>query len=249
LITGASSGIGAALAIELARYNTRLILTARRAEKLADVAQQVEELGSTALQVCGDITDARLRYQLLSESKEQFGGLDILINNAGIGGIGTFASADEARMRLIMEVNFFAPAELIRAALPLLKASEDGVIVNVGSVLGHCAVPKKSEYCASKFALHGLTDALRMELRNDGVDVLLVSPSTTSSEFFDQAMRSAGDAAENDRSMTPDSVAKAIVKAVEHRRREVILSYGGKLLVWADRFFPSVMSLVLGKFG
>lgn len=199
--------------------------------------------------VAGDITNPDLQKETLSTAVEQLAGLDILINNAGIGGIGTFASADEARLRKIMEVNFFAPVELTRRALSLLRSSDDGVVVNVGSVLGHCAVPKKSEYCASKFAMHGLTDSLRMELASEGIDVILVSPSTTSSEFFEQAMRSRGDAAQNKSSMTPEAVARQIVRAIQKRKREVILSPGGKALVWADRLFPGLMSRILQKYG
>ncbi len=249
LITGASSGIGRALAIELATRKTRLLLTARREDLLQTLRAETEQLGSKTVCVAGDISDANVRHSLIEAAQEQFGGLDVLINNAGVGGIGTFASADEARLRRIMEVNFFAPMELLRGSLPLLGKSRDGVIVNIGSVLGHCAVPKKSEYCASKFALHGITDALRMELAGQGIDVLLVSPSTTGSQFFDRAMRSDGDAATNANAMSPEQVARAAVRAIEGRRREVILSLGGKLLVFADRMVPGLMSRILGRFG
>ena len=249
LVTGASSGIGRAVVRDLATRQNRLTLTARRADRLESLAEEVRELGSQAIVVAGDITDPALRSQLLDQVQEEFGGLDILINNAGLGGIGTFASADEARLRQIMEVNFFAPVELTRTALPLLRHSDDGVVVNIGSVLGHCATPKKSEYCASKFALHGLTDALRIELAKEAIDVILVSPSTTSSEFFDQAMRSTGKAATNKNPMSPEQVAKHLIRAVEKGRREVILSLGGKLLVWADRLVPGLVSQLLGKFG
>lgn len=256
IITGASSGIGRALAVAFAhcgaapdRAPNRLVLTARRSERLAAVADEVRTAGGEVRTVVGDITDAELRSRLLDTATQEFGGLDLLINNAGIGGIGTFASADEERLRLIMEVNFFAPAELLRAALPLLRASDDGVVVNVGSVLGHCAVPKKSEYCASKFAMHGLNDSLRMELADEGVDVILANPSTTSSEFFDQAMRSDGKAAKNSNAMTPEEVAAKILLAVQRRKREVVLSFGGKALVWADRIAPGLVSLLLRKYG
>jgi len=249
LITGASSGIGEALALRLSKSRARLLLTARRRERLDLLTTQIHQQGGEAHFYPGDITNPELRRELLAVSKHKLGGLDILINNAGVGGIGTFSSADEARLRQIMEVNFFAPAELIRSALPMLCESEDGLVVNVGSVLGHCAVPKKSEYCASKFALHGLTDSLRMELAEKRVDVLLVSPSTTSSEFFDQALRSEGDAARNDTSMTPATVARHIVCAMQQRRREVILSFGGKLLVWADRLAPGLMNRLLRVYG
>lgn len=249
LITGASSGIGLAVARNLAARQNRLVLTARRADRLEQLSAEVRTLGSEAVVVPGDLTDAALRAELLEKTKQSFGGLDILINNAGLGGIGTFASADEKRLRQIMEVNFFAPAELMRGALPLLRDSVDGVIVNVGSVLGHCATPKKSEYCASKFALHGLTDALRMELAKAKVDVILISPSTTSSEFFGQAIRSDGKAAVNKNPMSPDQAAKHIVRAIQNGRREVILSLGGKLLVWADRLLPGIVSRLLTRFG
>ena len=249
LITGASSGIGHALALALARNDNKLLLTARRRDRLDDVTVAAAEQGSRVEFLAGDITDPSVRNDLVQLAADRFEGLDILINNAGIGGIGTFASADEARLRRIMEVNFFAVAELTRAALPALRASDDAVVANVGSVLGHFAVPKKSEYCASKFAMHGFTDALRMELASDGVDVLLISPSTVRSEFFDQAIRSQGDAAINRYSSTPERVAKQIIRAIEYGKREAILSLGGNLLVWADRLAAGVMSRLLRRFG
>ena len=115
--------------------------------------------------------------------QQETGGLDLLVNNAGVGALGEFAEADPQRLRTVMEVNFFAPAELIRAAMPLLRAGEQPMIVNIGSVLGHRAVPLKSEYCASKFALHGFSDAVRAELADQGIDLLMVSPSTTQRSF------------------------------------------------------------------
>lgn len=252
-MTGASSGIGYALAMEFARYDTRLIVTARRQNLLDQLAAEITKAGSEVCCLAGDITDPRHRRQLITTAEDRFGGLDVLVNNAGLGGIGTFASADEMRLRSIMEVNFFAPAETTRAALPLLRRSADGVVVNIGSVLGHCAVPKKPEYCASKFALHGLTDSLRMEESqvpaDARVDFVLISPSTTSSSFFDNAMRSEGDAPENSLAMSPDVVARLTVRAVRRRQRELILSTSGKLLVWTDRLFPSMMSKLLGRFG
>ena len=247
LITGVSSGIGRAIALQLARQNTTLLLTARRKELLTQLRAEVETQGSRAVVIAGDITDPSTRERIERIAREE--GLDVLINNAGIGGLGTFASADESRLRQIMEVNFFAPVELIRCLLPSLRDSQDGVIVNIGSVLGHFAVPKKSEYCASKFAMHGFTDALRLELAAEGIDVLLVSPSTTSSQFFDVAMRSEGEPAANQNAMSPEEVARQTVRCIENRRREVILSVGGKLLVAANRLFPGWLSQLLQRFG
>ena len=249
LLTGASSGIGLALAHKLASNGAKLLLTARRHARLLKVAHAIEPNAESVEVLAGDITDPHHRSQLVAAAREHFGGLDMLINNAGIGALGTFSSADSDRLRRVMEVNLFAPAELIRACLGLLRQSDDGLVVNIGSVLGHCAVPKKSEYCASKFALHGFTDALRMELRKDGVDVLLVSPSTTQSEFFEHALRSRGRVASNPRSMTAERVAEHVIRAIERRKREVILSPGGKVLVLADRVFPTTLSRILQRFG
>ncbi len=185
LITGASSGIGRELARALLRQGADVVVTARREERLRELADECQAAGRKIICVAGDITDAAVRERLLRAAQDTLGGLDILVNNAGVGAIGPFSRAPADRLRRVMEVNFFAPAELIRTALPLLRAGRRPLIVNIGSVLGHVAVPHKSEYCASKFALHGLSDALRAELSREGIDLLLVSPSTTESEFAD----------------------------------------------------------------
>jgi short-subunit dehydrogenase len=149
-----------------------------------------------------------------------------------------------------MELTFFAPVELIRSALPLLQAGQKPIIVNVASVLGHRAVPKKSEYCASKFALHGMSDALRAEFARLGIDVLLVSPSTTLTEFFDVAQ---GDKHKlpwlKIPGMTADDVARQTLKAIRAGRHEVILSPGGKLLVWFDRLCPPLVNRLVARWG
>ncbi len=250
VVTGASSGIGRAVARDLARHGARLIVTARREERLVELVEELKSLGADAHYVVGDITDPGLREKLIDTAKTKFGALDILINNAGSGAIGPFAEADAERMRGIMEVNFFAPVETTRVALPLLRAGTKPIIVNVGSVLGHRAVPKKSEYCASKFALHGFSDALRAELIGEKIDVLLVSPSTTESEFFDTAI---GDEADLPwlalGRMSAEAVARRTVRAIRSGRHEIILTPGGKLLVWFDRLMPPIVNRLVAKFG
>ena len=246
LITGASSGIGSELASALASRNARLVITARRGSRLNALADRLrEEFGNEVHPVAGDITDADLRRELAATTKREFGALDLLVNNAGIGGPGPFASSDEERLRRIMEVNFFAPAELLRCCLPLLHAGARPMVVNVGSVLGHRAVPNKSEYCASKFAIHGFTDALRCELSPAGIDVLLVSPSTTASEFFEAA----GDSGARKHAQSPRRVAEATIRAIELGRHEIILTPGGKALVWLDRLCPPLVNRLVARFG
>ncbi len=250
LVTGASSGIGREICLRLVRQGARVLATARREDRLAQLSDACRDLAGEIRVLPGDITEPTHRQALLDCMKAEFGGLDILINNAGISGIGPFLEADESRLRKIMEVNFFAPLELIRSAGPLLREGNKPIIVNVSSVLGHRSVPKKTEYCASKFALHGFSDALRCELVAEKIDVLIVSPSTTSTEIFDQAM---GD--KNDlpwRNLGPDKparVASATVRAIRRGRHEVILTPGGKLLVWADRLCPPFVNRMVAYFG
>jgi short-subunit dehydrogenase len=227
-----------------------VVAMARRRERLDELAAEVQA-GERLLCIAGDVTEQDDRAAALADCSERFGGLDCLVNNAGIGGLGPFAEAGPDRLRRIMEVNLFAAAEFTREALPLLRRGKAPLIVNVGSVLGHLAVPGKSEYCASKFALHGLSDALRIELGHEGIDVLLVSPSTTSSEFFDRAGETSGKSAAGRLrgAMTPTAVARKIVSAIQRGRREIILSVGGNLLVWLDRLCPPLASWILKRWG
>ncbi len=174
--------------------------------------------------------------------------MDLLVNNAGIGAIGPFADATPERLRRVMEVNFFAPVELTRILIPSLRRGRAPVICNIGSVLGHRAVPMKSEYCASKFAIHGWSDSLRAELAQDGIQVTIVSPSTTQSEFFDSLLETAADQKSVSLgSWQPERVARATLAAIGARRSEVICSLGGKALVYADRLSPPLMNAILAK--
>jgi short-subunit dehydrogenase len=248
IVTGASSGIGEALVRQLVARGARVLMVARRAERLAELAAQLRKLPSQVEFVPGDVTVPDCRRECLETVAQRWGGLDLLINNAGVGALGPFADAAPERLRQIMEVNFFAPAELLREALPLLKQGERPMVVNIGSVLGHCAVPDKSEYCAAKFALHGLSDAVRIELRAQGIDLLLVSPSTTRSEFFARVIDGDGTREMRRPGMSPARVAELTLRAVEAGKREVILSWGGKLLVWADRMVPSLVDRLLTRY-
>ena len=250
VITGASSGIGRELAKRLAAEGCKLIINARRKERLEELAAEISHSAATCIIVDGDVTDRSVRDRMLVAAQENYGGLDILINNAGIGAMGRFDEASEDRMREIFEVNFFAIVEFIRESLPLLKAGDEPVIVNLSSVLGHRAVPLKSEYCASKFAIHGFSDAIRAELSKDGVDLLLVSPSTTDSEFFDAAI---DDPTKRDwkkgGAMSPEVVASRTLRAIKKRRHEIILTFGGRILVWLDRMIPGIANRIIAKFG
>lgn len=248
IITGASSGIGAALATELARRHCRLMLVARREDRLAELAARLATTAQSIDVVCGDITAADTREQIWRTADVAWQGMvDVLINNAGIGAAGRFQQADEHRLRRVMEVNFFAPAELIRSGIEHLQRGRAPVIVNIGSVLGWAAVPEKSEYCASKFALRGLSDSLRMELQTEDISVLHVSPNTTSSEFFTHLIDSPAPSRSNPWSMSPEAVAARIIRAIERGRSESILTMQGKAMVWLNWWAPALLRRLMRR--
>ncbi len=248
IVTGATSGIGRALVLELIRRGAKVVALGRRAERLQALAVEVADASRYRF-VAGDVTRRDDRAAAIEMAVGQFGGLDALVNNAGIGALGLFQEADEARLRSVMEVNFFAPAEFIREALPHLSRGNRSIVVNIGSVLGHRAMPDKSEYCASKFALHGLSDALRAELAPQGIDVLLVSPSTTASEFFEVAAGESPKPQGRFGAMPAEVVAKRVASAMAAGRQEIILSAGGNLLVWLDRLCPPLANWLASRWG
>ena len=250
LITGASSGIGRALAIELARHGVDVVLLARREDRLQKVAAEVTKLGRCAAIVVGDVTAADARRRALDAARDELGGLDILINNAGVSAHGRFVDADPARLRPIMEVNFFAPVELIREALPLLRTGKQPVVVNISSVLGKRGAPHKSEYSASKFALQGFSEAVRAEFAALGIEVLTVVAGPTDTEFFQHLIEEHGELPWQDaKPAPPERVARAVVRAIERGRREITPSWRGWLLVTANRWFPRIVDHFMTKYG
>ncbi len=255
IVTGASSGIGREVARTLALKGSEVWAVARREERLHELQQQVQRQASRGriVPLAGDVTDASFRQRLIDAvTAVDSPRFSLLVNAAGIGALGPFMEADEARLRRVFELNFFATVELSRLALPSLCEVSGSVLCQIGSVLGHAAAPFKSEYSASKFALHGWSAALRAELVAAGspTQVTIISPSTTATEFFDAAINA--EQAGRFRSwgrMTAAKVAEIAVSAIQHRRPEVILSPGGKMLVWLNRLSPSLLRMFWKRFG
>jgi len=248
IVTGASSGIGRALALELARQGAKLVLVARRRDRLEQAVAEITTRGGEATCVAGDITDTATRRAVLDKAAAVYGGLDMLVNNAGIGASGPFADSDGSRVRKLMEVNFFAAAELIHAALPLLKQGTEPIIVNVGSILGHRGVPRRSEYCASKFALQGFSEALRAELAAERIDLLIVSPGPTDTEFFENLPDASRDPWGDPARMPPSRVAALTVRAIRRGQHEIIPTTRGRLLCWLNRLSPRLADWVLARY-
>lgn len=246
LLTGASSGIGLSLGKELSRSGAQVLATARRTDRLEHLVQETQGDPGRVFCLAGDLTAPEHRLQLVAWCKTHWQGLDVLINNAGAGAIGPFVQADVERLRKIMEIDFFAPAELTRLCIPLLRSGKRPAVLNIGSVLAHRAVPNKSEYCAAKFALRGWAESIRVELAPLGIEVLMVSPSTTRSEFFSALVDTNADAQSRSfGSMSPDRVAQLAIKALVRSKRDMILSLGGRALVAMGRWFPGLTDRIL----
>lgn len=251
VITGASSGVGRALAMEMAPYSTRLILVARSEQPLAELTDELTKRGAAAAEaVVGDVTDPAVRSRIVERVSELWGGLDILVNNAGISTHARFADSSEATLRKIMEVNFFAAAELTRQSLPMLRTGDDPLVVNVGSVLGHRGAPLNSEYSASKFALRGWSEALRAELSRDAVGVLVVSPGTIDTDFFDHLVARAEPMPwGKQKGISTEVAARQIVRAIRLRRHEIYPNWRGRLLVWLNRCCPGLVDRLMNRYG
>jgi short-subunit dehydrogenase len=247
LITGASSGIGQALAAEFVRQGAAVVLLARRGDRLRQQASERRAAGATVIPVAGDVTLAESRAAALDAAEQQLGGLDILVNNAGCGAWGDFDTASPDVMRQIFEVNFFAATELTQAALPLLRAGIEPAIINIGSILAYRAVPGASQYCASKFALRGWSESLRAELRAHGVHVLLVTAGTTETGFVDALLERKSEMPWRRAGVTPEHVARATVRALARRKSEVIPSGSARLLYWVNRLAPWAVEAYLSR--
>ena len=248
LLTGASSGIGRCLAEQAAQAGARLALAARSAEPLHELARKLTALGAEAIAVLGDVTQDADRRRMLSAAAERFGGLDVLINNAGVGSWCHFVESSEEILRQIMEVNFFAAAELIRLAIPVLRRGSRPAIVNVASMCGRRGIPAWSEYSASKFALCGLTEALRGEMVRFGIDVLLVLPGVTRSELWRHLLRNTGRyQLDVNRGMTPENVAAGILRALQKNRTETVLGWDARWILRVNRFLPRLVDALLAR--
>jgi short-subunit dehydrogenase len=249
IVTGASSGIGYATSLELARRGVRLVIVARRESRLQALADAICKLGGRVECVVGDVTDPDIRQRAVETAQSAFGGLDVLVNNAGVGATGLFEAADPQRLRRIMEVNFFALVEMTRLALPLLKEGRTPMVVNVGSILGHRGVPHNSEYSASKFAVQGFSESIRAELSPLGIDVLVVCPGTTETEFFDSVLENTTQPKWPQHTpVTAESVAKAMLKAMQLGRHEIIPYRWGRVLCWLNRLSPRWVDRLMTRY-
>ena len=237
LITGASSGIGRAIAIAAAAAGARLLLTSNQGEQLRILASELSARSIDVIACEGDITSAEDRSAIFAAAREHFGGLDILINNAGVGGNAAFLEEDPAVLRKVMEVNFFALAECCRAGIPLLVQGQQPLIVNISSMFGRRGVPGWAGYCASKFAVFGFSEALRSELASIPIDLMVVLPGKTQTDFGKNVL--SGPPVDLSLGLNAEKLAQKVLAGIQQNRSELPIGRDSKRLILINRFFPS----------
>jgi short-subunit dehydrogenase len=242
IVTGASSGIGKALAFELAGRGAHVVLAARNIEKLEAIADEIRNKGFDALPVKVDVTIEDDCKKLIGAALDKYHTIDILINNAGISMRALFNDTDLDVIRKLMDVNFWGTVYCTKYALPHILKSK-GSVVGISSIAGFNGLPGRTGYSASKFAIQGFLETLRIENRRNGLHVLIACPGFTASNIRTTALNANGNMQgesprEELKMMTAEATAKHIVNAIQKRKKILILTLQGKMIVWMGRFFP-----------
>lgn len=252
LVTGASSGIGRALALEFAREGADLVLCARRIERLEELKKEIEQIGSRAVVVECDVCRKEDLEKAVQTAIREFSRLDIAIANAGFGVVGNVAKLELEDFRRQFETNVFALIETVKVSLPEIKKTH-GCLVLMGSVSGYVSVPGSAPYSMSKFAVRAFADSLYFEMKAFGVGVTLISPGFVESEIRQvdnqgrlHPKKSSG--APEWIIMPVDIAVRKMIRAIARRKRELIVTGHGKIAVFFQRHFPGILSLAI-RFG
>ena len=245
IITGASSGIGKALAELYIQKEAKVVLASRNLDKLKEIAFHLKADPSKILIVQTDVSKEEDCKNLINKTFEKFGKIDVLINNAGISMRALFEELDLNVIRQVMDINFWGTVYCTKYALPYLLKNK-GSVVGVSSVAGYKGLPGRTGYSASKFAMHGLLEVLRIETLKKGLHVLIACPGFTSSNIRFTALGKDGSLQgetplDEAKLMTSEEVAQHIYHAVLKRKRTIVLTSLGKTTVLLNKFFPKFM--------
>ncbi len=252
IITGASSGIGKELALQLAKKGAKLALAARNKDKLEEVALLCSQQGTEAIAIPTDVSDKKECKALIDKTVKQFKVIDILVNNAGITMWSYFEEIKNLDiLEKIMQVNYFGSVYCTYYALPYLKISH-GQIVGVSSLTGKTGVPTRSGYGASKHAMAGFFDTLRIELKSSGVDVTMIYPGFVSTEVRERAFGGDGkplgkSPVKEGQVMTSQECVKQMIPAIEKRKRELVMTFRGKAGLWLKMIAPGLVDKIALK--
>jgi short-subunit dehydrogenase len=249
IITGASSGIGKACAMAFAEKKASLVLAARNEEKLKESSIACEKLGAKSICIQTDVADEEQCKALINKALNTFGTIDILINNAGISMRALFADTELKVLKELMDVNFWGAVYCTKYALPYLLKSK-GSLVGISSIAGFRALPARTGYSASKFALNAFLETLRTENLKTGLHVLTVAPGFTASNIRKTARTAKGEIqAESPRNekkmMSAEKVAEKTLNAIAKRKKILILGFQGKITVILNKLFPAWMDTLV----
>jgi short-subunit dehydrogenase len=243
LLTGAGGGIGYQLALILAAHGAQLALVDRNAARIEDVCADIGATGGRAVSITADLLE-QTPADVVAKATQLLGGLDMLINNAGLIDFTLFQQHDPARIAQIMQINAVIPMQMTRAVLPQFLAQESGHIVNIGSMFGSIGFPHHAVYSASKFAMRGFSEALRRELADTGIGVTYVSPRAVRTPLNDSAavrMMEANKVAMDD----PALVAQSVVSAIEAEKKEHYIGQPESFFARLNAILPRLVDIGL----
>ena len=249
IITGASSGIGRSIALEMASRGVSVMLASRTEKDLLSVQQEIEDSGGRASLFVVDVRDEKQCRELVEATFSRFSRIDFLINNAGISMRANFNDVEMEVLRRVMETNFWGSVYCARYALPHILQT-GGSIVGISSICGVTPLPGRSGYSASKHALDGFMESIRLEYRNTGVHFMLVHPGYTTSNIRCVALNKEGEPHEEShldelKLMSSEKVAREVVAGIASRRRDLVLTREGRIITWIYRRRPKIAERLL----
>ncbi len=249
IITGATSGIGYACARQFAQLGSKVCIAARNEEKLKQICGELNQLSGHGMYVKTDVGVEDECRILIAETVKRYGKIDILINNAGISMRALLNDVSLEVIHKVMNINFWGTVYCTKFALPYIL-QQQGSVVGISSIAGKKGLPARCGYSASKFAMEGFLESVRIENLKKNLHVLVAAPGYTASNIRNAALNENGNAQqesplEESKLMQPEAVARAVYHAVANRKRDLVLTLNGKLTVWLNKFFPSMMDKIV----
>lgn len=251
IITGGSSGIGRSLVLKYAKEEYNVVFTGRDPERMRNMENTLLQRGYAYLALSLDSSSESDNQKLIEETMRAFGRIDVVICNAGISMRALFEDLDLMVFRQLMDINFYGAVYLAKYALPYLLDSK-GSIIAISSINGKRSTPARTAYSSSKFAMQGFFEALRTEVMTRGVHVLVVCPGFTQSNIRNAALTSSGkpqgvSPRDEQKMMTSEEVAKRTFKAHQKRKRDLILTFQGKMAVFLNKIIPGRLDKIIHK--
>lgn len=245
IVTGASSGIGRATALEFACNGSRVVIAARSAGRLAELEKEISDTGTEILACVTDVSIEDDCRRMVEAAVNRFGTVDILINNAGISMRALFEDVEISVLKRLMDVNFWGTVYCTKYALPYI-VSNRGTIVGVSSTAGFHGLPGRTGYSASKFAMHGFLETLRIEYLKERLHVMIIAPGFTASEIRRNALLADGtpqgnSPREEKKLSSPEFVAKWILKGIRKKKRNKIMTWAGRFTALLQRIIPAAV--------